>query len=232
MNVSISTFVRRGYLLTALAVAVLLAGFSGTAWAQVTTTEGRALGVRLTMGVSSSELKEGADDMASTPGRVVVTITWSGTYDSDTTLPGDLEDVFVFGDTGGHLKLTATCNDEDFTGAPADSECSFDVEVKEGGTLSSPGTLGSTGASLKFGETPDPNDGADKVVKTIELYISDDDDNGDWDEEEIDLTLELVDKTVTVVTKRTDTDMNGVDAGDAESENQTRKLTAPQQTWP
>ena len=34
MNVARSTFVRRGYLLTALAVAVLLAGFSGTAWAQ------------------------------------------------------------------------------------------------------------------------------------------------------------------------------------------------------
>ena len=37
MNVARSTFVRRGYLLTALAVAVLLAGSSGTAWAQTTT---------------------------------------------------------------------------------------------------------------------------------------------------------------------------------------------------
>ena len=37
MNVSRSTFVRRGWVLTALAVAVLLAGFSGTAWAQTTT---------------------------------------------------------------------------------------------------------------------------------------------------------------------------------------------------
>ena len=36
MNVARSTFVRRGYLLTALAVAVLLAGSSGTAWAQTT----------------------------------------------------------------------------------------------------------------------------------------------------------------------------------------------------
>ena len=44
MNVARSTFVRRGYLLTALAVAVLLAGFSGTAWAQ-TTTVGSPLGV-------------------------------------------------------------------------------------------------------------------------------------------------------------------------------------------
>ena len=40
MNVARSIFVRRGYLLTALAVAVLLAGFSGTAWAQEGTTGG------------------------------------------------------------------------------------------------------------------------------------------------------------------------------------------------
>ena len=34
MNVARSTFMRKGYLLTALAVAVLLAGSSGTSWAQ------------------------------------------------------------------------------------------------------------------------------------------------------------------------------------------------------
>ena len=34
MNVSRSTFVWRGGVLTALAVTVLLAGFAGTAWAQ------------------------------------------------------------------------------------------------------------------------------------------------------------------------------------------------------
>ena len=38
MNVARSTFVRKGYLLTALSVAVLLAAFSGTAWAQTGTT--------------------------------------------------------------------------------------------------------------------------------------------------------------------------------------------------
>ena len=70
MNVARSIFVRRGYLLTALAVAVLLAGFSGTAWAQ--TTVGSPLGVGLTMRASSSTLEEGADMAASTAGRVVV----------------------------------------------------------------------------------------------------------------------------------------------------------------
>ena len=34
MNVARSTFMRKGYLLTALTVAVLLAAFSGTAFAQ------------------------------------------------------------------------------------------------------------------------------------------------------------------------------------------------------
>ena len=37
MNVARSTFMRKGYLLTALAVAVLLAGSAGTAWAQTGT---------------------------------------------------------------------------------------------------------------------------------------------------------------------------------------------------
>ena len=37
MNVARSIFMRKGYLLTALAVAVLLAGSSGTAWAQTGT---------------------------------------------------------------------------------------------------------------------------------------------------------------------------------------------------
>ena len=41
MNVTRTTFVRRGWVLTALAVAVLLAVFSGTAWAQTTTTRPR-----------------------------------------------------------------------------------------------------------------------------------------------------------------------------------------------
>ena len=53
MNVERSTFVRRGYLLTALAVAVLLAGSSGTAWAQ------SDYSIKVS---SSSTLQEGASD--------------------------------------------------------------------------------------------------------------------------------------------------------------------------
>ena len=226
MNVSRSTSVPRGCVLTALAVAVLLAGFSGTAWAQ-TTTVGSPLGVSLSMRASSSTLGEGADDMASTPGRVLVTITWAGTYDDDTTLAGDLKDLFDSDDTN-HVKLTATCNGQDFSGAPAESACSFNVAVKEGAVSGATfATLGAAaGADLEFAPTPDTADATNKVVKTIELYISDASDNGDWDEETIGLTLELLDKTVTVVTGRDDADNNGVDAGDAVTTNQTRKLTA------
>ena len=56
MNVARSTFMRKGYLLTALAVAVLLAGFSVTAWAQTIPT----VPVTLTMRASPTALEEGA----------------------------------------------------------------------------------------------------------------------------------------------------------------------------
>ena len=54
MNVARSTFMRKGYLLTALAVAVLLAGSSGAAWAQTTTTASSRFAR------SSGTLEEGA----------------------------------------------------------------------------------------------------------------------------------------------------------------------------
>ena len=68
MNVARSTFVRRGYLLTALAVAVLLAASSGTAWAQISLTSSFRGG--------SGTLEEGADAMTlSKPRPLEVTIT-------------------------------------------------------------------------------------------------------------------------------------------------------------
>ena len=73
MNVARSTFVRRGYPLTALAVAVLLlAASSGTAWAQ-------------TIGFSSSRgtLEEGASADNATPAPLTVTISRRGNFDKD-----------------------------------------------------------------------------------------------------------------------------------------------------
>ena len=132
---------------------------------------------------------------------------------------GARKDVFVSGDSAGHLNLTATCNGEDFTGAPTGSDCSFSVVVKKGGT--STGDLDSnTGATLKFADTSDSEDG-DKVEKTIELYISDEKDDGDWNTETIGLTLELQDKSVDVVT--------GTDADDNDI-TQSRKLKATPRT--
>ena len=55
MNVARSTFVRRGYLLTALAVAVLLFASSGTAWAQT------KISATSRFSGSSGTLPEGAD---------------------------------------------------------------------------------------------------------------------------------------------------------------------------
>ena len=55
MNVAISTFVRRGYVLTALAVAVLLFASSGTAWAQT------KISATSRFSGSSGTLPEGAD---------------------------------------------------------------------------------------------------------------------------------------------------------------------------
>ena len=188
MNVARSTFVRRGYLLTALSVAVLLAGFSVTAWAQTTTP----LRVGLTMRASPTTLEEGASMDAATPGRVTVTITRSGadTYDDDDdrTTPA----VPIFEEDGDHLTLRATCNGEDFTGTSAATECSFDVVVK-GTTLSGLGT--SNGTTLKFEDGPDTGG---EVDKTIELLISDISDNGDWNNETVVLTLDLQQATVRI----------------------------------
>ena len=78
MNVATSTFVRRGYLLTALAVAVLLVASSGTAWAQTKiTASSRFSG-------SSGTLPEGADAAdLSKPRPLQVTITRSARTKND-----------------------------------------------------------------------------------------------------------------------------------------------------
>ena len=130
MNVSRSIVLRWGRLLTAFAVAVLLAGFSVTAWAQTPTR------FTLTMRASSGTLEEGASASNSTPDRVTLTITRSdptylADHDNDEETARVRRPVF---DTTNNpsLKLTATCN-----GVPtvADDDCDVSVQVK-GATLS------------------------------------------------------------------------------------------------
>ena len=99
MNVAISTFVRRGYLLTALAVAVLLAGSSGTAWAQTT---GVSTTATSRFSGSSGTLPEGADlaDLSKPrPLKVTITRTVKSTND-----PYNTSDNLAVGPDGGpHL---------------------------------------------------------------------------------------------------------------------------------
>ena len=74
MNVSISTFVRRGYLLTALAVAVLLAGFSSERH------QAQPSSITVTLSYASCPRacwQRAQVGSASTPGRVPLTIGWS-----------------------------------------------------------------------------------------------------------------------------------------------------------
>ena len=89
MNVATSTFVRRGYLLTALAVAVLLVASSGTAWAQTKiTASSRFSG-------SSGTLPEGADaaDLSKPrPLQVKITRTARSKNDPYNYLPSDDSD--------------------------------------------------------------------------------------------------------------------------------------------
>ncbi len=193
MNVASSIFVGRGYLLTALAVAVLVAGFPGTAQAQPS-----SISVNISMQLSSS-VEEGASRDASTPGRVPLTIGWSAAkYDpnlnnTDTT---ERDSVFTTGDTSGHLTLTATCNGETFADAPdaATNPCGFSIETKDGTDLTGLATLGGTGTPITFAGSGEGTD----VENTIELFISDSADDNDWNEETVVLTLELAKTSVSI----------------------------------
>ena len=182
MNVSRSIVLRWGRLLTAFAVAVLLAGFSVTAWAQTPTR------FTLTMRASSGTLQEGASASNSTPDRVTLTITRSdptylADHDNDEETARVRRPVF---DTTNNpsLKLTATCNG---VASANQDDCEVSVQVKEGSTFDS-AALG-TGAAFSFG-TEGTGDTA-TLDKTIELLVTDNADDDDWNEETVVLTLEL-----------------------------------------
>ena len=95
MNVARSTFVQRGYLLTALAVAVLLFASSGTAWAQT------KISATSRFSGSTGTLPEGADlaDL-SAPRPLKVTITRSAR-----SLNDPYNNPPTTGNTDGHLIL-------------------------------------------------------------------------------------------------------------------------------
>ena len=185
MNVSRSTFVRRDCVLTALIVAVLLAGFSGTAWAQA-----KSFTLSITR---SATLEEGASASNSTPDRVTVTITRSDpTYvrmyddDNDVDTPDKNVRRSVFGPSNKPtVTLTATCNGEVSTGG---DDCPFSVEVKEGdGDLN--GLRSSGTDTVGFADSDAMVAGMATIERTIELLVSHTADDGDWNEETVVLTL-------------------------------------------
>ena len=186
MNVSISTFVRRGCLLTALAVAVLLAGSSGTAWAQ---TKSFTLSI-----TRSAVLKEGASSSNSSEDRTTLTITRSDpTYVREYDDDGDAATAdkkvrrSVFGPSNKPtVTLTATCNGVTSTAA---NDCPFGVEVKGVGTdLSGLRTSGT--ATVQFVDSDAMVAGLATIERTIELLVSHTADDGDWNDETVVLTLE------------------------------------------
>ena len=180
MNVARSTFVRKGYLLTALALAVLLAASSGTAWAQTTTTTASSRFAR-----SSGTLDEGATTGVDTPRPLTVTIRRSTRSRED-----------PYNSAGPHLSLAF-----EYNGAPvsaANGGDAFTVTPTSGST--SDGTAldeTSATASLIFAEsgvtrnegTTDSPINVNVRESEIELTIEDAADDDDWLPEELVITL-------------------------------------------
>ncbi len=185
MNVERATFVRRGYLLTALTVAVLLTASSGTAWAQ--TTKSFTLSI-----TRSAVLEEGASGSASTLDRTRLTITrsdptfsYSYDHDNDGNTPNRTIQRSVFS-AAFAVPLTATCNG---VASATGDDCPFTVEVAEG-TSSDIASLRTAGAaSVSFDVATATVGGQATIERTIELLVGHDGDDGDWNEETVVLTV-------------------------------------------
>ena len=183
MNVERSTFVRRGYLLTALAVAVLLAGSSGMAWAQTITASSRFTR-------SSGTLQEGADDGLNTPAPLKVTIRRSTKSRNDPYNTGQ-----------DHLKIAFEYNGAAVSATNGGSSFEVFEVTEEGVQVETALTITGTGDELSFGasdvmrdEDHDGDSDTDEIMVTVAkteifLTIEDVEDNGDWIPEKLVLTL-------------------------------------------
>ena len=193
MNVERSTFVRRGYLLTALAVAVLLAGFSGTAWAQTT---GVSTTATSRFSGSSGTLPEGATLLPlSNPRPLKVTITRTTKSSNDPYNKSD--------DTSGVPHLIINFEYDGNPGLPTNITVKADdsaTSLADGAQLAFAQSDPVKTREEKTGEkVPDPNDDTkmidevhivtlhnDKIVLTIEDTR---DDDGDWLPEKFVMTV-------------------------------------------
>ena len=172
MNVARSTLVRRGYLLTALALAVLLAASSGTAWAQ-----------SLRFNTSRATVEEGAsasDTAAPTPLKVTISRSSSGFDGPDDDNDG-VPDARI-SNASNHVVLSVV----EYDGTPAAATIPFTITARSGDSTTSvsaaPGTAFSFGADTARAS-------ADGIATTIELTIAHTGDNGDWNDETLVLRL-------------------------------------------
>ena len=172
MNVERATLVRRGYLLTALALAVLLAASSGTAWAQ-----------SLRFNTSRATVEEGAsttDNAAPTPVKVTISRS-AGGFDGPDTNNDGTPDSRITAATN-HVVLSVV----EYDGTPGAANIPFTITARSGDSTSpvsaAPGTAFSFGADSA-------RSSADGIATTIELTIAHTGDNGDWNEETLVLRL-------------------------------------------
>ena len=174
MNVTRSTLMRRGHLLTALTVAALLAGSAGSAWAQT-----------LRFDTSRATVEEGAsttDAASPAPLRVTISRSSSGFDGPDTDDPPDGESNAPLSGITGHVVLSVV----EYDGAPGATTTPFTITSRSGdSTTSSAVTLdGST--AFSFGTEAARSDG---IATTIELTIAHTGDNNDWNDETLVLRL-------------------------------------------
>ncbi len=162
MNVARSTLVRRGHLLTALTVAVLLAASSGTAWAQT-----------ISFRTSRATVAEGASTNTATPAPLMVTITRSGNFDGPPATAGD--DPIAFPAGADHLMLSVV----EYDGGTAADD--FEITYRSGDTTDFSATDLLGNATFGFSAEEARTGG---VATTIELRIQHTAaDNGDWNDE-------------------------------------------------
>ena len=172
MNVSRSTSMWWGRLLTAFAVAALLVMSAETAWAQ---------SVRIAR--STGVLEESASTNAATPDPLVVKITRSGNFDSADTSDDDMSvpDTAFKDYTGDQLEIEVEYNGEALVAGDG-----FTVTARSGDATDVVITTGAT-TGIKFGADISTSD---DVATEIELTIEDTDpDDGDWNEEKLVLKL-------------------------------------------
>ena len=168
MNVARSTFMRKGYLLTALSVAVLLAASSGTAWAQ-------------TIGFSTSRgtLQEGASIAANTEDPLTISITRSGNFDADDGNSETDDDATfeAWAPNQGHVVIEAV----EYDGSPNTNDLPFTFKMRSGDSTAQPAVT--IGSPFSFGAEAARSDGiATRIELTIENTAEDDD---DWNEEKL-----------------------------------------------